>query len=106
MFFCVALMCGLPHAAYGQADSTQAAGAGGDSLQLAVKRETQKIPTVAHKGRLVDAATGSPVQGGIVHASAMHGDHLRDRLFLTRAALGGFRSVLFHATYVPRRSAQ
>ena len=69
MFFCVALMCGLPHAAYGQADSTQAAGAGGDSLQLAVKRETQKIPTVAHKGRLVDAATGSPVQGGIVQVA-------------------------------------
>ena len=48
---------------------TQAAGAGGDSLQLAVKRETQKIPTVAHKGRLVDAATGSPVQGGIVQVA-------------------------------------
>ena len=40
-----------------------------DSLQIVVQREMNKIPTVVYKGALVDAATGGPVQGGIIQVA-------------------------------------
>ena len=56
--------------AEGVADSTlSAAGGETDSLQIVVQREMNKIPTVVYKGALVDAATGGPVQGGIIQVA-------------------------------------
>lgn len=73
--FCMAL-AGSLQTTYGQvdaegvADSTlSAAGGETDSLQIVVQREMNKIPTVVYKGALVDAATGGPVQGGIIQVA-------------------------------------
>lgn len=72
--FCMALAGSLQAAREqaiprGVADSVRAAVAGTDSLQMSVQRTTVKQPTVACKGRLVDAATGGPVQGGIIQVA-------------------------------------
>lgn len=72
--FCMAL-AGSLQTVYGQvaADSVdggaQPLAAGTDSLQVSMQRAKAKVPTVSYKGRLIDAATGAPVQGGLVQAA-------------------------------------
>ena len=73
--FCMAL-AGSLQTVYGQVDAEgmidstlSAAGRETDSLQIVVQREMNKLPTVVYKGTLVDAATGGPVQGGIIQVA-------------------------------------
>ena len=73
--FCMAL-AGSLQTVYGQVDAEgmidstlSAAGRDTDSLQIVVQREMNKLPTVVYKGTLVDAATGGPVQGGIIQVA-------------------------------------
>ena len=70
MCFCAALVGSL-QTVYGQTEDEvgQLAAVSEDSSQVIVRREMDKIPTVSYRGKLVDAATGAPVQGGIVQAA-------------------------------------
>ena len=64
LFYCIGLgmaLALLPHAACAQEAEVPA-----DSTRTAMEERTaDKVPTVAYKGKVTDAATGLPVQGGI-----------------------------------------
>ncbi len=71
--FCMALSAGM-QTVYGQSapqegDVIQSAASGTDSLKAFKRDRASQISTVAYKGRLIDAATGAPVQGGLIQAA-------------------------------------
>ena len=68
LFYCIGLgmaLALLPHAACAQEAEVPA-----DSTRTAVEERTaDKVPTVAYKGKVTDAATGLPVQGAILQVA-------------------------------------
>ena len=68
LFYCIGLgmaLALLPHAACAQEAEVPA-----DSTRTAVgERTADKVPTVAYKGKVTDAATGLPVQGAILQVA-------------------------------------